>query len=299
MKMTARIKILILLAVLLLPAIVAAQGGTGLPFLKIGVGARQAGMGLTFTGVGDDIFTLYTNPGGLGHLRRWQWAAAYNRWFTDVYQANLSFAKQYRIIGSRKTTFGAFVTYLGMPSWDSTGGLDFEANASHLVGGFSVAQRLDWLSQSISIGATIKGIYSKFDTYSAKAIAADVGILLKAPRFKLGLGPLEYGIITLGVSMLHIGQDITFDNESTSLPRTLVGGVSLKMGSYKTWSWLIAADMYRIEKQDWRFSGAAELWWKEIIGIRAGYRFNDRDLGELGFGISLRWDDVFLSLIHI
>ena len=75
-----------LLLILLLPVLSSAQEGVGLPFLKIGAGARQAGMGSVFTGVGDDIFTMLANPGGLGHLRRWQWAAAYDHWFADVYQ---------------------------------------------------------------------------------------------------------------------------------------------------------------------------------------------------------------------
>ncbi len=291
-----------LLLILLLPVLSSAQEGVGLPFLKIGVGARQAGMGSVFTGVGDDIFTMFANPGGLGHLRRWQWAAAYDHWFADVYQANLSLVKQYRMLGSRKTSFGLFCTYLGMPEWDSTGDVALPANASHLVAGLSVGQRLDWLSRAISIGATVKGIVSRLDTYSSTGIAADAGMLVQFPRFRLGsagLGLFEYGIVTMGVSMLHIGKTMTFDEDASAFPRSLCTGISLKFGKYKSWSWLLAADVIKMENRGWITGLGTEIWWRDIISARGGYRFNDRDLGDLSFGISVRWDDVFSEMLRL
>ena len=67
----------ILFSLILFPLLVSAQENVGLPFLKIGAGARQAGMGGVFTGVGDDIQTLTWNPGGLfvtflSGLCRWE-----------------------------------------------------------------------------------------------------------------------------------------------------------------------------------------------------------------------------------
>ena len=53
---------LICLIFILLPGISQGEGDIGFPFLKIGIGARQAGMGGVFTGIGDDIQTLYLNP---------------------------------------------------------------------------------------------------------------------------------------------------------------------------------------------------------------------------------------------
>ena len=48
-----------------------AQLSTGSNFLKLGIGPRQMGLGSVFTGVGDDIYTIYWNPGSLGFIRRW------------------------------------------------------------------------------------------------------------------------------------------------------------------------------------------------------------------------------------
>jgi hypothetical protein len=222
-----------------------AQEGVGLPFLKIGVGARQAGMANVFTGVGDDVYTLYWNPGGLGHLRRWQWSLDYNRWFSDVYQASFSFAKQVRILGSQKTGIGITCSYLGMPSWDATGGVQDEVSANDLVASLSVGQRLDWIHPTLSIGIQAKVIQSHYDEYSATGTAADAGILFKSPRFKLGT-PFKYGMITAGMALSNYGADMTFISEKTVLPRTYRGGLSFMMGTYRAWQILIASDWSQV-----------------------------------------------------
>lgn len=278
------------------------QEPTGLPFLKIGLGARQAGMGEVFTGVCDDGFAMHWNPGGLGHLRRWQWAASYNRWFTDVYQANLLYIRQFRMLGSRKTALGVYASYLGMPSWDSTGGDKPSVDAGHFTAGFAVGQRLDWLSKSLSIGANIRFVSSQLDDYGAKGFSGDAGIMFMPERFKLGdlgLGLFEYGRIGIGFALQHWGQGMTFDTQSSSFPVTLRGGASLKVGKYNGLSWLIAGDVIDVQDKDLTIGVGTELWWRDIIGIRVGYRMNDKDLGDFTFGVSFRWDDIMNSLLNL
>jgi hypothetical protein len=65
MKMRNHFILLIVILCMVGSGISHAQDGIGFPFLKIGIGARQAGMGEVFTGVGDDLYTLFWNPGGL------------------------------------------------------------------------------------------------------------------------------------------------------------------------------------------------------------------------------------------
>jgi len=296
--------ILLVLFVTLFPLVLHGQEGIGLPFLKIGVGARQAGMGNVFTGIADDLYAAYWNPGGLGHIRRWGWSVAYNKWFMDVYQANLTLIQQFRIIGSRKTTIGLMCTYLGMPSWDSTNPNKNSdpVSASHLVAGISVGQRLDWIHPSLSIGFNVKGISSNLDTYSAQGLSADGGILFKSPRFNLNLGLFDYGIISVGVSVLHHGRKITFDSEKTALPRMIRGGVSYRMGKYGGFSLMLASDGILLENKYLRdiiVGVAGELWWHDILGVRAGYKYADRDLDGYSFGVSLRFDDVFNSIFDL
>jgi len=279
-----------------------AQENIGLPFLKIGVGARQASLGSAFTGVGDDIYTIFWNPGGLGHIRRWQWSAAYNRWFGDMYQASFSYAGQVRFLGSKKTTIGLSATYLGMPSWDATGGMDTPVEANHMTAIFSIAQRLDWLSKWVSVGANLRYISSKFDNYGSSGISADLGILLKTNRFYLGsfgMGVFKYGILRAGASLQHIGNDMTFNAQSAGLPRTFRSGLSLLMGTYKRASLLLSGELVKVEGRDNVYSAGAEFWWKGVAAVRMGYLVNGEDLGSLTMGFGLKWDDVFRSLLGL
>ncbi len=235
MKLKKIIFIITAFCITLFSSSLLAQSAVGLPFLKIGIGPRQAGMGHVFTGVADDIHTLYWNPGGLGHLRRWQWSAAYNRWFTDVYQASFLYAKQFRAGFSRKATVGFMCSYLGMPDWDATGGVMPSVSANHLLAGISVGQRLDWLHHTISVGAQFKAIRSNLADYTKTTPAFDVGFLVKPGRFRMGkysLGIFDFGVVSFGASVLHLGPDVQFDRSETALPLTYRGGASLLMGRH-------------------------------------------------------------------
>jgi len=277
-----------------------AQSGVGFPFLKIGAGARQSGMGGVFTGVGDDINTIYWNPGGLGHLRRWQWAATYNRWFSDIYQGQFAYAKQFRIFGSHKTTFAGAINYLGMPDWDATGGLHQAVSAGHVVASISAGQRLDWLSDIVSIGVTFKSIYSNFDQLSSKGLATDFGLLVRPHRFKFkNDGLFKYGVFTFGLAYLNLGSDVTVVNETSSLPATLRAGMSLNMGRYDGFSLLLATDAVSVKNRDLTFGLGTELWWRQALGVRIGYRFNGPDLGNFTAGFGFRWNDALNKLIGL
>lgn len=60
------------------------KGTSGAQFLKIGPGARPAGMGEAFAGVADDIHSVYYNPAGLANLRRVEAAAMHESRFQGV-----------------------------------------------------------------------------------------------------------------------------------------------------------------------------------------------------------------------
>lgn len=286
---------------LLLSGMAMPQDPVGLPFLKIGTGARQAGMGGVFTGVGDDVYTIFTNPGGLGHIRRWQWSADYNVWFTDVYQATLSAVGQFRFLGSRKASLGIHASYIGMPEWDATGGMDTPVTANHATGGVSLAQRLDWISKMLAVGVNLRGFSSFLGDYAARGWFADAGLMIRPPRFSMGAGRglFDYGIITAGASLMHIGEGVTFLARPTALPRTWRAGLSLHMGRHNGWSLLMAADAIGVLDREMETAFGAEIWWRSMVALRAGYRINQENLGDFSLGIGMRWDDVMNSILGL
>jgi outer membrane protein OmpA-like peptidoglycan-associated protein len=281
---------------------VMAQSGIGIPSLKIVPGARQAGMAGATSGLSDDSYTLYTNPGGVGHLRRWQWALGYNRWFTDVYQADASFIKQVRLLGSTKTVFGLFASTVGMPPWDATGGKEPAVSAEHWTAGVTIGQRLDWLHRSLALGVNLKWMHNRLESYSVSSPAADAGLMFKPGRFRLGslgLGVFDYGIFSAGASILHAGPKLVFLSDQTLLPTTWRAGASLHLGRYEEWSCLLAADWTAVRGSDGYASAGAEVWWKDIVGCRAGYRADGRNLGDFSVGFGLRWENALSSVLGL
>jgi len=305
MKARTQSAIILLVSLLtLFPIVLYGQGSVGLPFLKIGVGARPAGMGGVFTGVADDIYSIYWNPGGLGHMRRWGWSAGYNKWFMDVYQASLTFTQQFRFIGTRKTTVGFMFNYLGMPDWDSTNPIKNSdpVSAGHFLAGISIGHRLDWISPTLALGINVKGVSSHLDTYSAKGIATDAGILYKSKRFRLGgfgIGLFDYGIISLGVSVFNYGKNMVYDTQGTSFPKIIRAGASYRVGRYRGISLLMASDVVGVWNRDLVVGVAGEIWFRNIIGVRAGYKKDYNDLGDLSFGVSLRFDEIMTSIFSL
>lgn len=293
--------VIVFLALILLVGVlpVTGQTGAGLPFLKIGNGPRQAGLGGAFTGVADDIYTLWWNPAGVGMIRRWQWSTSYNSWFADVYQANLSYARQFRLLGSRKTGVGVGLSYLGMPDWNSMRDGSESVSADHLTLGFSVGQRLDWIHRSLALGVSLRGIVSHFDNFTTETYSSDIGLLFKPGRFKVDLGLFDYGLVTFGASLLHVGKDFIVDRTESSLPRTWRVGASLKLGRHHGLQMLLAADVSGVKNRDPVFGMGVEGWYRNLIGLRGGVQSNGEDLGQWTVGLSLRWDDVMNSLLGL
>lgn len=260
-----------------------AQLGTGANYLKLGIGPRQMGMGAASTGVGDDLYTIYWNPGGLGLVRRWEISAMYNNYFADMYYGALTGVKQFRILGSRKTTAGIGLFFHGMPEWDSTEGQVTEkgsANNIMMIGSFG--QRMDWLTKNLSAGINAKFGYSKLASYDAFTLATDLGMMY---RFDVWNRPL-----TVGFTAQNIGIQTAFITEKTPIPLGFRFGASYRMLGCPNHCLLFATDVAKYKFGIFKVGFGAEYWFRGIIGLRGGYTYNQDDLGDISFGASVGID---------
>ena len=94
--MSARNSAALLLALLLAAGSASAKsasmaGTSGAQFLKLGAGARAAGMSDAFTAIADDAFAAYYNPAGLARMDRPQLGGAHSAMFQSVSYQSLSF----------------------------------------------------------------------------------------------------------------------------------------------------------------------------------------------------------------
>jgi len=189
-------------------------GTSGAEFLKIGPGARPAGMGGAFTGVADDIHAIYWNPAGLGTLKTPEITGMHMQYFQSIQYEFAAFAYPTGEHG----TWGFAVTNLHTDNIDRrTDDTDTAINQ------FGASDNAYWLSYGyaltprLSLGANAKYIHQTLDSIDSNAYAGDGGILYDA----------DWHDLRLGASVLNLGSKVKFVKESDPLPLTYRMGGSM------------------------------------------------------------------------
>jgi outer membrane protein OmpA-like peptidoglycan-associated protein len=259
----------------------AQSGGTGANFLKIPVGPRPMGLGSAFTGVGDNVYTLYWNPAGIGFIRRWEISAMYNQYFADMYYGAISGLKQYEVLWSKKTAVGMSLFFHGMPQWGGEAEEE-DPDASNLMAITSFGQRLDWLSDNLSIGLNVKFARSTLANYDAYMLATDFGIL---SRWDLFNHPFM-----IGAAIQNIGFQTKFISAKSPIPFGYRFGVSYRFINCDYHHLLLATDLAKYKYGNWKLGLGAEYWFRNLIAVRSGYTFNKDDMGDFSFGVGVKLD---------
>ncbi|OGR86021.1 MAG: hypothetical protein A2021_05385, partial [Elusimicrobia bacterium GWF2_52_66] len=233
--------------------------------LKLGAGARAAGMGNAFAAVADDPSAVYWNPGGLAGVKKESVSFMHAILIEDISYDWLAYVQPLSA-----GTFGAGIqrlSYGDIMETDETG-LDAE--------NFTPGETAGTLSYGVGsgnfgFGASLKYISGKIKK-SASAIAADIG-------GKYGISP--DGGFSLGFVLQNIGGKIKYVSESDPLPLNLKIGTAYKPGN----NWTVSADTDMPSDSALRFSLGSEYGMKLGGGLtiswRAGYNNWTQDLGGL------------------
>ncbi len=242
-------------------------GSTGMAFLKVGVGARAAGMGEAFTAVSDNALATYWNPAGLLAAKRSNVSLMHNRWLRDV--TSQFGALQFR----RNASSLAFHVYSfsvdDIPVRDRPGSKPLEQTGANFLSiGASYARSL---SQTLDFGITVKYLFEKVFVYTADGYAADIGF-----RYT-GFGEQ----ITVAGVLQNLGSMSELLNESTKLPAILRLGAQYDFSSV-----IVAGDLVKPFEEDLRFNVGAEANVVRQIVLRAGYQAGYESRGvSIGAGI--------------
>src|SRR3989339_683754 len=121
-------------------------GTTTGEFLRIGAGARPAGMGEAFASVADDVYSLYWNPAGLSKVTQKQALLAHTFWYEDV---SHEYASYVHPLSDNKGTAGISVTYLST-TYEKRAGDTEEPDSNASIGDLAVGLsygRKTYLSQ--------------------------------------------------------------------------------------------------------------------------------------------------------
>jgi hypothetical protein len=250
-----------------------AAGTTALEFLKLGIGARAAGMGDAFVSLADDASAAYWNPAGLCGLRGREFLFNHLEWFQDIRLENVTGAW-----GDETQGLGLSATLLHV------GGLEERDSEGNYLGEFRffdcalAASYAREIAPSLSAGVTGKFLMEQIDRERAQTVAADLGVLMEVP----GSG------LRLGAALTNLGPGLKFIQESEDLPLTISTGASYQVPELLPWlgGMTLAADLRRPRGAETSLCLGWEVGVAGIAHYRLGYSsgLDGHDIGS-GFGL--------------
>lgn len=194
-------------------------GGTQVyQFLNLPVNARLAALGGTVLSVKDrDLNMAFQNPAVLNKEMSNQFTFNYNPYFADIKSGYVAYAKHYDSIG----TFSAgiqFLKYGEFDQTDATGAVLGTFKASDYSFNIGYGRQLD---SNFSVGATLKTIYSSYESYSSVGLAIDLS----------GNYYNEKKQVCMSLAVRNAGAQLTtyYDGNRESLPFEIAFGISKRL----------------------------------------------------------------------
>jgi hypothetical protein len=303
-------------------------GTTAAQFLKIGVGARAAGMGGTGTGLADDISSMYWNPSGLVDVRKVTLLASYNDWFLDVEHQYFGLVFP---LGDNQN-IGINATLLNMGEMEVTNernpqGTGTFFNASDISVGITYAVRI---VDFFAFGLTAKFINQSIYNESASGFAVDLGTKLYTgyKGIKIGMALLNFGssMKLEGTDLLknydqnpnnatNVGVSSNLVTEDWDLPLTIKVGIGWDILSNRdalVWDdmhkLIFVADFNHPFDSPEYLSIGTEYGWHNLLFLRGGYSFNDGEktysagagiLWQISNSLALNFDYAYVNYTRL
>lgn len=243
-------------------------------FLKVGVGARQVGLGSATTSLEGDAANMFWNPAGIG-LKSYTLQASvnYNMWIADLTQNALAVTYNLEGIGTvglGVMTFGVSDiptdrdVYPGNPSLQA---LQIDDQTSSTYDYMDLLVQLSYarqVTEQLSLGATVKLINESIDSRSASSVAFDFGSVYS-------IGVMDWKI---GARINNLGGDIKFYDYAAAIPLTFSIGTSIS--PLKDENSLLTVSVDAVKPQDGLqyFYSGAEYTFMNMISVRGGYKLN-------------------------
>ncbi|MCB4792858.1 MAG: PorV/PorQ family protein, partial [Elusimicrobia bacterium] len=180
-------------------------GTTGAAFLKIGVGARAAGMGSAFTALSDDASGIYWNPAGIASISEKQVMFMHSNWIEDLKYDFAGFVKPVKT-----GVLGLAASYLSQGDFQ---GRDENRQPTSSFSAYDMALLVSMAKKTDygSLGANCKIIREVIESENATGIAVDLGSKIQYPDSKF----------SFGLVLQNLGPQMKFINDGYNLPLSL------------------------------------------------------------------------------
>jgi len=277
-----RVQFIVLASILTLPGAgwPADSGATSADFLNLGIGPRASAMGDAQVGLADDVFATFWNPAGLAQLETPQAGFVQTQYLQNITEQYLAYAQPTHSAG----TFAGSLTYLSagtFQGYDAAGQPIGNVGANDAAFGLSYGYPLYQdrrYGTLLAGGLNAKWIQERLDNVSARAYAADAGILF-VPGKKWGESLNGW---KAGLDLRNVGTPMKFDTESFPLPESLTAGFSYT-GSWRGESFTLTLDGQQPNDGPRNFGAGIEITTLKILVLRGGYTSS----GDLGSGLRI------------
>ena len=260
-------------------------GTAGFTFMEIPATARQAALGDAYSALGgvNDASSIFINPAALGYVEGYAFNISYGTWFVETNHQAFSFAYglgSAGAVGLSVLRFGAG-DLIGTETdntlqagFRETGSFDFGAIAI----GPSYAIRL---TDRFSFGMTLRYVREGVSGINW----ADQGSEFNASNFLAEVGTLYYtgfGSLRFATNIQSIGFDTRYQADNFQAPVVYRLGAAYDFFDSPDSPVKLTTLLEAIHPTDAteRMLVGAELWVKNMVALRGGYKF---DFDEEGF----------------
>jgi hypothetical protein len=234
-------------------------------FLKIGIGARAAGMGGAFVAVADDPSAVFWNPSGLARLDEDKTAVMVNHleWpaSVNVDQATLVFHVK-KLPGAIAINARS-LTVADEPVRDSfhPDGTGEFFDAGYTSFGATYARSF---TDKFSAGASINLVKLGLAEFSQETISFDLGTL-----YDVGVAGMK-----IGFAIQNIGGQVQFIDREARIPTVFRVGTSADLIKNSSNRLLGSFEFSHPPDNSERLNGGLEYGFKDFLYLRGGYNFN-------------------------
>jgi len=247
-------------------------------FLKLSTGARAVAMGGAQVAVATGVNSMAYNPAGILAVKNYGFGATYTQLYADIQHSYVGAAKALPGIG----VVGVSVVMLSTddmavttPAYPEGTGEYFKAS-DYAIGVSFARQVTDQFSVGVN-GKIIKS-YLFNSEVGTNSFAFDIGTLYDIPVLRSHIG----------VSLTNLGKDLTFVNETYSLPTALRFGVLVDLIKDETNTVVTTMQITRLNDADEQYNVGGEYVFNGMFALRGGWKFAyDQEDVTGGFGVML------------
>jgi hypothetical protein len=268
-------------------------GRTTLQFLKIGIGARQVGLGEASLAVVRDVNAIYWNPANTTGINSAEASFSYASWFADLNYITGAVGYRWQKIGVFTLGYASLdygdipEALVSVPSGSSDTRTGNTFTGGDLMLGFSFAREF---TDNLSIGVGLKYIYEKLFDYSVDQFAFDIGTYYDTGfnGLKIAMTVQNFGssVRFLENSDREVGYDIPFIFR-IGLSANLVGYTDGFFAMGDAHKLQLSLDALHSNDYAERMHIGAEYWYNDMLALRSGYKFNYEE-GNWSVGIGLK-----------